>query len=151
MSTLFRVDMQIVSTHGHAGKRGHATRPFRGSGFARPAQACKWNKERQNCRLYKHPRQMFVMSYQFARDPLNAEETERLVNACSPFQEKLIVGVLLDTGLRVREFCGLRRDHVQWQENCLVVWGKGGWYGHKGKRRLTELVELTDPICHDYW
>jgi integrase/recombinase XerD len=70
------------------------------------------------------------MSYQFVREPLNAEETDRLVNACRSFQGKLVVWVLLDTGLRVHEFCALRRDQVQWQENCLVVWGKGGWYSH---------------------
>jgi integrase len=70
----------------------------------------------------------------------NAQETDRLVNACHSFQEKLVVWVLLDTGLRVHEFCGLRREHVQWQENCLVVWGKGGWYGHKGKRRVVPLT-----------
>ena len=80
------------------------------------------------------------MSYQFVREPLNAEETDRLVNACRSFQEKLVVWVLLDTGLRVHEFCALRRDNVQWQENCLIVWGKGGWYGHKGKRRVVPLT-----------
>jgi integrase len=62
------------------------------------------------------------MSYQFVREPLNVEEMDRMVNACRSFQEKLIVWVLLDTGLRVHEFCALRRDHVQWQENCLVAY-----------------------------
>jgi integrase/recombinase XerD len=41
------------------------------------------------------------MSYQFVREPLNAEEADRLVNACRSFQEKPVVWVLLDTGLRV--------------------------------------------------
>jgi len=36
MSTLFRVDMQMVFMHGHARQRGHATRPARRIGRARP-------------------------------------------------------------------------------------------------------------------
>jgi integrase/recombinase XerD len=80
------------------------------------------------------------MSYQFVREPLNYEECDRIVNACKSFTEKLVLWVLLDTGLRVHEFCGLRRDQVHWQENCLVVWGKGGWYGSKGKRRVVPLT-----------
>ena len=95
---------------------------------------------RQNCRLYKLRRQRISMSYQFVREPLNAEECDRIVNACKSFTEKLVVWVLLDTGLRVKEFCSLRREHVHWQENCVVVWGKGGWYGKRGKRRVVPLT-----------
>jgi len=80
------------------------------------------------------------MPYQFVREPLNSEETDRIVNACKSFGEKLVVWVLLDTGLRVNEFCSLRREQVHWQENCVVVWGKGGWYGTKGKRRVVPLT-----------
>jgi integrase/recombinase XerD len=80
------------------------------------------------------------MSYQFVRAPLNHEECDRMVNACKSFRDKLVVWVLLDTGLRVTEFCSLRREQVHWQENCLVVWGKGGWYGSRGKRRVVPLT-----------
>ena len=66
------------------------------------------------------------MSYVFVREPLSREEADRLVNACSSFREKLVVWTLLDTGLRVGELCGLRCDDIHWQEDRLVVWGKGG-------------------------
>ena len=80
------------------------------------------------------------MTYEFLREPLNYEECDRLVNACRNFREKLVVWVLLDTGLRVREFCSLRADQIHWQENRFVVWGKGGWYGRRGKRRMVPLT-----------
>jgi len=48
------------------------------------------------------------MSYQFIREPLNYEECDRMVNACKSFAEKLVVWVLLDTGLRVGESDGVR-------------------------------------------
>ena len=88
------------------------------------------------------------MAYQFVREPLNGEECDRLVNACRTFREQLVVWVLLDTGLRVKEFCSLRRDQVQWQENALVVWGKGGPYGKRGKRRMVPLIDQAHRLMH---
>jgi integrase/recombinase XerD len=80
------------------------------------------------------------MAYAFVREPLSREETDRLTNACKAFQEKLVVWVLLDTGLRVAELCGLRREDVHWQEDRMVVWGKGGPFGKRSKRRIVPLT-----------
>ena len=41
------------------------------------------------------------MPYQYVREPLTAEEADRLANACETPTEQLIVWTLLDTGLRV--------------------------------------------------
>ena len=81
------------------------------------------------------------MTYVFVREPLSREETDRLLNACQGFREKLVIWTLLDTGLRVSELCGLRREDIHWQENRVVVWGKGGPFGKRSKRRI---VPLTD-------
>jgi len=86
------------------------------------------------------------MSYTFVREPLNNEECDRLVNACRSFKEKLVVWVLLDTGLRVKEFCTLRMDQIHWQENRLVVWGKGGPYGVRGKRRVVPITTRAKKL-----
>jgi len=86
------------------------------------------------------------MAYQFVREPLSWEETDRLVNACKGFREKLIVWVLLDTGMRVHELCGLRRQDVHWQESHMVVWGKGGPFGKQGKRRIVPLTERAKRL-----
>jgi integrase/recombinase XerD len=80
------------------------------------------------------------MTYDFVREPLSAEECDRIVNACQSFPEKLVVWVLVDTGLRVGEFCRLRRDQVHWQENRMVIHGKGGRFGRRGKRRMVPLT-----------
>ena len=80
------------------------------------------------------------MTYDFVREPLSREEADRLVNACQRFREKLVVWTLLDTGLRVSELCNLRREDVQWQERRLVIWGKGGPFGTRGKRRIVPLT-----------
>ena len=85
------------------------------------------------------------MTYIFVREPLGRDETDRLISACRSLREKLVVWTLLDTGLRVAEFCGLRREDIQWQEDRLVVWGKRGPFGRRGKRRIVPLTaRLSD-------
>ena len=61
------------------------------------------------------------MAHQFVREPLRADEADRLANACRSPEEKLIVWTLMDTGLRVSELCSLTRDNVQWQQRSLRV------------------------------
>ena len=81
------------------------------------------------------------MAYQYKREPLDIEEADRLTNAAENFQEKLIIFTLLDTGLRVAELSGLTKENIQWQERRLVIYGKGGIYGKKTKRRILPMTE----------
>ena len=53
------------------------------------------------------------MAHQFVREPLRAEEADRLANACQSAAEKPIVWTFLDTGLRVSELCSLTLDNLQ--------------------------------------
>ena len=57
----------------------------------------------------------WVMPYQYVREPLTAEESDRLSNACETPAERLVVWALLDTGLRVGELCRLTSKNVLWQ------------------------------------
>jgi len=81
--------------------------------------------------------------YQYKREPLSNEETDKFANAADTFEEKLIAFTLLDTGLRVAELAGLTKENIQWQERRLVVYGKGGIYGKKSKRRV---IPMTDRV-----
>jgi len=83
------------------------------------------------------------MPYQYKREPLNDDEVNRLTNACDTFREKFVVWTLLDTGLRLSEFADLKKDNIQWQERRLVIYGKGGPYGKKTKRRI---IPITDRV-----
>jgi integrase/recombinase XerD len=69
------------------------------------------------------------MPYQYKREPLTPDEANRLASACETHQERLIVWTLLDTGLRVSELAGLTREHIDWQNHRLMIYGKGGIYG----------------------
>jgi len=81
------------------------------------------------------------MPYQYKREPLSDDEVNRLTNACDTFREKFVVWTLLDTGLRLSEFADLKKENIQWQERRLVIYGKGGPYGKKTKRRIIPMTE----------
>lgn len=83
------------------------------------------------------------MPYQYKREPLNDDEVNQLTNACEIFRDKFVVWTLLDTGLRLSEFADLTKQNIQWQERRLVIYGKGGIYGKKSKRRV---IPITDRV-----
>lgn len=91
------------------------------------------------------------MAYQYKKEPLSNDEADKLINACNDFREKFIIWTLLDTGLRVAEFASLKKDNVLWQEKRLVIYGKGGPYGKKTKRRIVPLTEKTRPLIEHYF
>ena len=91
------------------------------------------------------------MPYQYKREPLSNQDVDRLVNAADSFKEKLVVFTLLDTGLRVAEFAGLSRDNIQWQERRLVIYGKGGPYGKKSKRRVIPMTERVRMVLEKHF
>src|SRR6202158_1703518 len=86
------------------------------------------------------------MAYQFKREPLTADEANRLALVCSTYEEKLIVWTLLDTGLRVAELANLTKDSLDWQGHRIMIYGKGGPYGTKSKRRVIPLTVEDDLI-----
>ena len=52
---------------------------------------------------------------------------------------------LLDTGLRVSELASLTKDNLDWQMHRLMIYGKGGPYGTKSKRRIIPLSPRLQP------
>ena len=90
------------------------------------------------------------MPYQYVREPLTADEADRLANACESPTEQLIVWTLLDTGLRVGELCDLTTKDVLWQQRQLRVRGKGGPYGKKSKVRVVPMSRRVRALLlHD--
>ena len=91
------------------------------------------------------------MRYQYKREPLTQEEATRLATACETHEEKLIIWTMLDTGLRVSEFAGLNKDNIDWQGHRLMIYGKGGPYGKKTKRRIVPLTSRLVPVIEGHF
>ena len=79
------------------------------------------------------------MTYQYKREPLTQHEASNLANACETHAEHVVVWTLLDTGLRVSELTSLMRQHFDWQQHRLIIYGKGGPFGPRSKRRILPL------------
>ena len=79
------------------------------------------------------------MPYPYKKGPLNNDEVDKLTNSCDTSWEKFVTWPLLDTGLRLSEFSDLKKENIQWQERRLVIYGKGGPYGKKTKRRIIPI------------
>jgi integrase/recombinase XerD len=92
------------------------------------------------------------MPYQYVREPLIAEESDRLSNACETPTERLVVWTLLDTGLRVSELCGLTAKDVLWQQRQLRIKGKGGPHGKKKtKHRVVPMSNRVRALLEHYF
>jgi integrase/recombinase XerD len=92
-----------------------------------------------------------TMPYQYKREPLTQDEATRLANAAETHQEKLIVWTLLDTGLRVAELAGLKKDNIDWQNHRLTIYGKSGPYGSKSKCRILKLSTRIRPLIENHF
>ena len=91
------------------------------------------------------------MAYQYKREPLTQDEANRLANACETHREKLIIWVLLDTGLRVSELASLTKDKIDWQNHRLIIDGKNGLNGKKSKRRVVPLSQRVRPLLEGHF
>lgn len=91
------------------------------------------------------------MSEHFKREPLKSEEANNLAQACGNLQEKLVIFTLLDTGLRVHEFCNLTPQNIDWQRHQLIIHGKGR-NGRK-KRRIVpyERAHRTQKVLESWF
>ena len=91
------------------------------------------------------------MSYQYVREPLRPEEADRLSQMCETMQEKLIIWILLDTGLRVSELCSLTSHNILWQQKTIRISGKGGPYGKKSKKRVVPMSKRVQTLLEHYF
>jgi len=93
----------------------------------------------------------FSVAYQYKREPLTQHEASVLANACATHEERIVVWTLLDTGLRVSELTGLTRRHIDWQQHRLIVYGKGGPYGSRSKRRVLPLSPRVRALLEPHF
>ena len=89
--------------------------------------------------------------YQYKREPLTNDEANKLANSCKSGIEKLVIHTLLDTGLRVSELANLKKENILWQDKRLIIYGKGGPYGKKTKRRVVPLTERAFTLISHYF
>lgn len=79
-----------------------------------------------------------------ARKALNAEEMERLRDACKDYREKALVEFLVSTGCRLSEVAGLQFDDLNFADRSAVVHGKGD------KDRVVYFTDKASFFLREY-
>jgi integrase len=51
----------------------------------------------------------------------------------------------------VSELAGLTHEHIDWQNHRLMIYGKGGIYGTKSKRRIIPLTDRIRPLIDGHF
>jgi integrase len=80
------------------------------------------------------------------KEPFTEAELRRIYKAAKRAQERAVVLLLADTGLRLGEVTGIRREHVDWERGTIRVTGKGG-----GERLVAPSQRTLDALrfCMD--
>lgn len=91
------------------------------------------------------------MVYDFKREPLRMQDADALFAACRTQHEKLVIGGLLDTGMRISELCNLMDKDIMFQERAIRVMGKGGPYGKMSKKRIIPMSERVYTMFAHYF
>lgn len=81
---------------------------------------------------------------QYKREPLTEAEATALEAACTTPRERLIIWILLDTGLRLAEFCSLTKDRLDYQARRLTVYGKGRATKKSARMTKRRILPLAD-------
>lgn len=89
------------------------------------------------------------MKYQYKRVPLNLDQVHALEHACLTFEDKLLVWLLLDTGLRIGEWQSLTPQNVNWQERTLTIFGKGS--RSQSKRRTVPVSNRSMALLEKHF
>jgi len=81
----------------------------------------------------------------YLREPLTDDDVRALESEVRGTRDKLILWVLLDTGLRVSELCALREANMDSSRLALRVVGKGS------KRRIVPLTARARDVLVQWW
>jgi integrase/recombinase XerC len=59
---------------------------------------------------------------------------------------------LLDTGIRINEFCLLTKEDIDWQNNDIrILYGKGGPFGQASKHRTVPMTERVKTLFRSWF
>ena len=78
------------------------------------------------------------------KKPLSAVDIEHLKEFCETIRDRAIVNVLLSTGCRISEVCGMNRDSVDFANLECTVLGKGN------KQRVVFIDDVTAMLLRRY-
>lgn len=99
----------------------------------------------------------------FKRVPLDKDEAISLCLGCKTQRERMLIWTLLDTGLRINEYCKLSPKLINWPSHYITVFGKntsrktlerdamGNTIPNPKKKRIVPMTKRVQAILQDYF
>ncbi len=75
---------------------------------------------------------------------LTPEQVEYLISQAESVRDKAIISMLADSGMRLNELLGIKEAHIDWDEQTVVIWGKGD------KQRKAVFTRRTRELLFEY-
>jgi len=92
------------------------------------------------------------------RKAIPEKDMNKLRNACKTQEERLIIEFLVNTGVRLNELCTIKLSDVNFNENTIIVFGKGSktrtvLFNDYTKKLLKKSIKKCSDgihlLCHD--
>jgi site-specific recombinase XerD len=75
---------------------------------------------------------------------LTPEQVTYLIQQAESVRDKAIISLSADSGMRLNELLGVKECHIDWGEQTVVIWGKGG------KQRKAPFTKRTAELLSEW-
>ena len=75
---------------------------------------------------------------------LTSEQVEYLIKEAETIRDKVIISLFADSGIRLRELLSIREEHIDWENDTVIIWGKGS------KQRRAPFTRRTAELLHEW-
>jgi site-specific recombinase XerD len=73
---------------------------------------------------------------------LTPEQVEYLIGEAETLRDKAIISLFADSGIRLNELVNIKVNHIDWESQTVMVWGKGG------KQRKAPFTRRTADLLN---
>ncbi len=75
---------------------------------------------------------------------LTHEQVAYLITQADTVRDKAIISLFADSGIRLNELLGIKEQHIDWETQTIIIWGKGG------KQRKAPFTKRTADLLYEY-
>jgi len=68
------------------------------------------------------------------------KKVEELIESAENIRDKCMISLLADSGIRLSEMCGIKREDINWDNRTVAIIGKGN------KQRRAPFTQRTDML-----
>ncbi len=67
-----------------------------------------------------------------------------MIEHAENIRDKAIISLLADSGMRLNELLNIKESHIDWENQTIIIWGKGG------KQRKAPFTKRTTELISEW-